>query len=120
MVPPTSNSTGMPGLVGKARPLTFSTVSFQLPPHTLTTSEFWAQAAGATAITASKEATITATKRARLLALLMWVSVRGSGRVDWPPRWGRPPRWPRRWGGGGGIGGGGPRAPHRPGAAAGS
>jgi hypothetical protein len=40
MVPPTSNSTGMPVLAVKALPMTFSTVSFQLPPHTLTTSAF--------------------------------------------------------------------------------
>ena len=42
MVPPTSNSTGMPVLAVKAFPMTRSTVSFQLPPQTLTTSEFWA------------------------------------------------------------------------------
>ena len=44
MVPPTSNSTGVPVLAVKAFPITRSTVSFQLPPHTLTTSEFWAWA----------------------------------------------------------------------------
>ena len=46
MVPPTSNSTGMPVLAVKASRSTFSTVSFQLPPHTLTTRAFCAQAVG--------------------------------------------------------------------------
>ena len=51
MVPPTSNSTGMPVLAVKALPMTFSTVSFQLPPHTLTTREPCAHTAGAEAMT---------------------------------------------------------------------
>src|SRR6266851_4108762 len=67
MVPPTSNSTGVPVLAVKAFPITRSTVSFQLPPHTLTTSEFWAWAEATGRHRASSDAT---TRRASMASLL--------------------------------------------------
>src|SRR5260370_37784639 len=67
MVPPTSNSTGVPVLAVKAFPITRSTVSFQLPPHTLTTSEFWSWAEATGRHRASSDAT---TRRASMAGLL--------------------------------------------------
>src|SRR5678815_5861056 len=74
MVPPTSNSTGMPVLAVNALPITFSTVSFQFPPHTLITSAFWAWAGVDARPSASSDAT---TRRASMASLL------------WRARWGR-------------------------------
>src|SRR4029077_12912372 len=67
MVPPTSNSTGVPVLAVKAFPITRSTVSFQLPPHTLTTSEFWAWAVATGRHRTSSDATTRRTSMASLL-----------------------------------------------------
>src|SRR5260370_30861310 len=67
MVPPTSNSTGVPVLAVKAFPITRSTVSFQLPPHTLTTSELWAWAVATGRHRASSDATTRRASMARLL-----------------------------------------------------
>src|SRR5260370_39910342 len=71
MVPPTSNSTGVPVLAVKAFPITRSTVSFQLPPHTLTTSELWAWAVATGRHRASSDATTRRASMASLLFLLM-------------------------------------------------
>src|SRR5258705_12120891 len=71
MVPPTSNSTGVPVLAVKAFPITRSTVSFQLPPHTLTTSELWAWAVATGRHSASSDATTRRASMARLLFPLM-------------------------------------------------
>src|SRR6266481_3060283 len=71
MVPTTSNSTGVPVLAMKAFPITRSTVSVQLPPHTLTTSEFWAWAGATGRHRASSDATTRRASMASLLSLLM-------------------------------------------------
>src|SRR5260370_5454437 len=71
MVPPTSNSTVVPVLAVKAFPITRSTVSFQLPPHTLTTSELWAWAVATGRQKASSDETRRRGSMASLLFLLM-------------------------------------------------
>src|SRR5260370_30380061 len=76
MVPPTSNSSGVPVLAVKAFPITRSTVSFQLPPHTLTTSELWAWAVATGRHTASSDAT---TRRASMASLLFVLMCRAGG-----------------------------------------
>src|SRR5512137_43618 len=76
IVPPTSNSTGMPVLAVKAFPITRSTVSFQLPPHTLTTREFCAWAVVTGRHRASSDAT---TRRASMMDLLF---LAGCGRRE--------------------------------------
>ena len=71
MVPPTSNSTGMPVLAVKLLATTFSSESFQFPPHALTTRAFCASAAG----TAAREAkTIRTIRRFSMAYLLVWIS----------------------------------------------
>ena len=57
MVPPTSNSTGMPVFAVNGLATIRSTVSFQLPPQTLTTSGSAARAADAPASRAISIAT---------------------------------------------------------------
>src|SRR4029077_16180019 len=78
MVPPTSNSTGVPVLAVKAFPITRSTVSFQLPPHTLTTSELWGWAVATGRHMASSDAT---TRRASMASLLFLVRYRRRERL---------------------------------------
>src|SRR5260370_29272489 len=87
MVPPTSNSTVVPVLAVKAFPITRSTVSFQLPPHTLTTSELWAWAVATGRQKASSDATTRRASMASLLFLLMCRAGQGrrecrGGRLD--------------------------------------
>src|SRR3984893_19116362 len=67
MVPPPSNSTGVPVLAVNAFPITRSTVSFQLPPHTLTTREFWAWAVATGRRSTCSDATTRRGSRASLL-----------------------------------------------------
>src|SRR5260370_40515799 len=86
MVPPTSNSTGVPVLAVKAFPITRSTVSFQLPPHTLTTSELWAWAVATGRHKTSSDAT---TRRASMASLPFLLVCRGGGGGGERPR-GRP------------------------------
>src|SRR4026207_1712400 len=83
MVPPTSNSTGMPVLAVTAFPTPFSTVSFQLPPHTLITSEFWAWAGVDARPSASSDTTTRRTSMASLLWRAWWGRrERLGGRLD--------------------------------------
>src|SRR5260370_26618345 len=82
MVPPTSNSTVVPVLAVKAFPITRSTVSFQLPPHTLTTSELWAWAVATGRHKTSSDATTRRASMASLLFLLMCRA--GYGRRERP------------------------------------
>ena len=65
IVPPTSYSTGMPVFAVKALPITLSTVSFQLPPHTLMTSAFCARAGGTSGSVSSASSSVT-TRRERM------------------------------------------------------
>ena len=73
MVPPTSYSTGIPVLAVKALPITLSTVFFQLPPHTLTTSAFCARAGGTSSGSVTSATRSVPTMRERMTCLLTGV-----------------------------------------------